>query len=314
MYRIPLACILYTIILTQVGCYSMRGSNGGAQIKQIPKRTVQAADIALPPGYTIEPIVSGLTYPSAIAFDDKNQLYAIETGYAYGEVWEAPKLLRIDDNGSIKVVAAGDKNGPWNGIAWHNGAFYVSEGGAADGGRILRITTDGSITPLISNLPSVGDHHTNGPVIKDGFIYFGVGVATNSGVVGTDNAEFGWLKRKPTFHDLPCKDIYLSGQDYTTPNPLTDDANDQSTTGAYVPFGTTAGSCCNTFFTSSLPGTLNSSLFQIGLPAEKSGKPYHIPSLISHSTSPAPHTGRLPRSSYAFSDTNNRPSGANARP
>jgi hypothetical protein len=218
----------------------MRGSNGGAQIKQIPKRIVQAADIALPPGYTIEAIANGLTFPSAVTFDDQGQLYTIETGYAYGEVWEAPKLLHIEDNGSIKVIATGDKNGPWNGMVWHSGAFYVAEGGEAEGGRILRITMDGAITPLISNLPSVGDHHTNGPVIKDGFIYFGVGTATNSGVVGTDNAEFGWLKRKPTFHDLPCKDVFLSGQNYTTPNPLTDNPNDESTTGAFGK-GTTAG-------------------------------------------------------------------------
>ena len=45
--------------------------------------------------------------------------------------------------------------------------------------------------------PAYGDHHTNGPVIKDGYIYFSTGTATNAGVVGPDNAEFGWLKRFP---------------------------------------------------------------------------------------------------------------------
>ena len=107
-----------------------------------------------------------------------------------------------------------------------------------DGGRILRVSKDGTITPLISNLLSIGDHHTNGPVVKDGYIYFGQGTATNSGVVGKDNAEFGWLLRKKDFHDIPCKDITLTGQNYTAPNVLTDNPDDETTTGAFVPFGT----------------------------------------------------------------------------
>src|SRR5215212_5115754 len=106
------------------------------------------------------------------------------------------------------------------------------------GGRILKITKDGSLTALISNLPSMGDHHTNGPVIKDGFIYFGQGTATNSAVVGEDNARFGWLLRQKDFHDIPCKDVVLAGQNYSSQNILTDSANDQTTTGSYVPFGT----------------------------------------------------------------------------
>ena len=224
-------------------CYRMRKSHGGGQIENIPGRSINVNDIGLHPGYKIEPVSSGLTFPSAVAFDDNNKLYVIEAGYSYGEVWEEPRLLRIDDGGKITVIARGTKNGPWTGMAWHNGAFYVAEGGEMEGGRILKITKDGTITPLISNLPSVGDHHTNGPVIKDGYIYFGQGVATNSAVVGKDNADFGWLLRKKDFHDIPCQDITLTGQNYTSPNVLTDDTTDQATTGAFVAFGqsTTAG-------------------------------------------------------------------------
>lgn len=107
-----------------------------------------------------------------------------------------------------------------------------------EGGRILRITKDGTIQPLIANLPSVGDHHTNGPAIKEGYLYFGQGTATNSGVVGEDNWEFGWLKRKRDFHDIPCQDLILAGQNYGSGNPLTDNPTDTATTGAFVPFGT----------------------------------------------------------------------------
>ena len=111
-----------------------------------------------------------------------------------------------------------------------------------EGGRILKVSPEGKITALVSNLPSFGDHHTNGPVIKDGYIYFSQGVATNSSVVGPDNAEFGWLKRHPDFHDIPCRDIILSGQNYDSPNVLTSDPNDRALTGPYSSFNTKVSS------------------------------------------------------------------------
>ena len=235
MFRI-FYLLLVTLFFTS--CYRMRKSNGGGQIDEVPQRTINAADIALHPGYKIEPVATGFTFPTACAFDDEGRLHVIEAGYSYGEVWAEPKLIRVDANGNKTTVATGPRNGPWSGITWYDGAFYVAEGGEMEGGRILRITKDGNITELIKNLPSVGDHHTNGPAIKDGYIYFGQGTATNSGVVGPDNAEFGWLFRKKDFHDIPCNDITLAGQNFTSPNPLTPDENDQVTTGAYSPFGT----------------------------------------------------------------------------
>jgi glucose/arabinose dehydrogenase len=232
-----LLVVLCTFLILFQSCYRMRASKGGGQIDQIPERVINAGDIALLPGYKIEPLASRLTFPTSIAFDDNGGLYVIEAGYSYGEVWGEPRLLRVDTGGKTSVIARGTKNGPWTGITWHGGAFYVAEGGEMEGGRILKITKEGTITAVLSGLPSVGDHHTNGPVIKDGYIYFGQGVATNSGVVGEDNWQFGWLKRKPRFHDIPCADIPLAGQNYTSANPLTEDPNDKATTGAYVPFG-----------------------------------------------------------------------------
>lgn len=229
---------LLVLSLTIMSCYRMRSPNGGGQIDNIVERTINPNDIALHPGYKIEPIVTGLTFPSAITFDDENNMYAIESGYSYGEVWQEPKLLSIGDDGTVVLIAKGSKNGPWTGITWHEGFFYIAEGGEMEGGRILKVSKEGEIVPLISNLPTMGDHHTNGPVIKDGYIYFGQGVATNSAVVGKDNADFGWLLRNQQFHDIPCQDIVLTGENYTSPNVLTDDPDDESTTGAYVSFGT----------------------------------------------------------------------------
>lgn len=226
-------------LLTLVtGCYRMRSSKGGGQITTVASREINVADILISPGYKIEPVARNLTFPSAITFDQDGKIYLVETGYSYGEVWTEPRLIRIDENGEKHIVAKGSKNGPWNGLAYHDGNFYVSEGGALEGGKILRISPSGEKTTLIENLPSVGDHHTNNLVIKDGYIYFGQGTATNSGVVGEDNADFGWLKRDKNFHDIPCGDVVLSGENYESSNVLTDDPNDKVLTGAFVPYGT----------------------------------------------------------------------------
>ncbi len=215
----------------------MRASKGGGQIKNIPPRVIEAADIALPPGYKAEMVTSELTFPSAVTFDDQGRLHVIEAGYSYGEVWAEPRLIRVDNNGTKTVVAKGTRNGPWTGITFHNGFFYIAEGGEAEGGRILRVSPTGEMKILISDLPSVGDHHTNGPVVKDGYVYFGQGTATNSAIVGEDNAKFGWLLRKKEFHDIPCGDVTLAGENYESANVLTDDTNDRASTGAYSAFG-----------------------------------------------------------------------------
>lgn len=72
----------------------------------------------------------------------------------------------------------------------------------------------------------------------DGWLYFGQGTATNSGVVGPENAKFGWLKRFPEFHDIPGQDITLTGQNFTSNNPLEKGSRSKVVTGAFSPFGT----------------------------------------------------------------------------
>ena len=240
-----LAALLFTTsALWMTGCFAISPSAGGGQTKAGTRR-IHPADVALPEGYRIEVVARGLTFPTGVAFDDRGRAYVTEAGYCYGEKWTTPRLLRVEDDGTTTVVATGD-NPPWNGVDFHNGAFYVAQGGAtgsgADGGggRIVRIAPDGAQTVLVDNLPSIGDHHTNGPRVgRDGWVYFGQGTATNSAVVGPDNFRFGWLKRHPQFHDIPARDVTLAGDNFTPDNPLTTgDKRDRAVTGAFLPFGT----------------------------------------------------------------------------
>ncbi|WP_439881253.1 PQQ-dependent sugar dehydrogenase [Pontibacter sp. MBLB2868] len=231
--------IAIILLLSLCSCYRILPSDGGGQGSiRTDARPVNPNDIALPAGYTAEVVATGLTFPTSIAFDAQGRIYVIEAGYAYGEVFLEPKLLRVEPDGSLATVATGQKNGPWTGVTYEKGYFYVAEGGQKEGGKILRISPNGTISSLIDDLPTKGDHHTNGPVVgPDGYLYFGLGTATNSGVVGPDNYDFGWLKRHPDFHDIPCKDVILAGQNYTSEIPLGPESEVQ-TTGAFSPYGT----------------------------------------------------------------------------
>ncbi|HEY3499486.1 MAG TPA: PQQ-dependent sugar dehydrogenase [Polyangiaceae bacterium] len=225
------------LLALTTGCYATYSSSGGGEVEPSGARPLRQADIAVPDGYVIEPVMQGLTFPTAVTFDEQNRLCVLEAGYAYGEVWTTPRLLRLHPGQGYELLASGT-NGPWTGVAFHKGNFYVSEGGQRYGGRILRVTPQRQIEVVAEGLPGLGDHHTNGPVVgPDGWLYFGQGTATNSGVVGTDNADFGWLRRHPEVHDVPCRDVTLTGKNFETKNPF-DSEHRRVKTGAYVPYGT----------------------------------------------------------------------------
>lgn len=236
-FRIKLSLIF---LLLFPGCYKFRGHYGGMKSYEPVARKIVTDDVALPEGYKLEAVATGLTYPTGITFDEEGSLYVLESGYSYGEVWTTSRLLKVENNGTLTEIARGSKNGPWNGVDFRNGYFYIAEGGQLEGGRILKVSRDGkNITALATDLPGVGDHHTNGPVAADdGYIYFGQGTATNSAVVGEDNMKFGWLSRYPDFHDIPCKDITLTGQNFETSDFRTIEKHDKVHTGAFSPYGT----------------------------------------------------------------------------
>lgn len=230
------------------GCYAWRTSRGAGEVPWEGPRHYDPSAIIVPDGYRVELVARDLTFPTGIAFDDAGTPHVIESGYSYGEVFTEPRLLRLEPDGNTTVVARADREGggPWTGVTFHAGAFFIADGNVRAGrGRILRVDAgNGSIAPVVTDLPSAGDHHTNGPVISpDGWLYFSQGTATNSGVVGPDNRDFGWFPRHPAFHDIPGADIILAGVNYESEDLRAGgngrkDARVQ--TGAFLPFGTPA--------------------------------------------------------------------------
>ncbi|MDI6870678.1 MAG: PQQ-dependent sugar dehydrogenase [Bacillota bacterium] len=183
-------------------------------------------DIAVPSGYQVELVARGLSFPTQVTFDERGELYIVESG-GHGE-GEA-RLVKLAPDRSLRPVATGF-TAPLIGVVVKEGRIWASHRG-----RITLIEPNGARRDLVTGLPSLGDHSNNYPVLgPDGWLYFGQGTATNSAVVGLDNLR--WLKRHPGVHDRPATDLTLVGHNFTTLNPLVPGEQTVASTGAFSPF------------------------------------------------------------------------------
>ncbi|MDQ3851696.1 MAG: plastocyanin/azurin family copper-binding protein [Thermoproteota archaeon] len=192
----------------------------------------EADTIELQEGYKIEPVLWNLDLPGATTFDDNGNMYIAEVGFAYNGLTPQPRILKVDRQaGNVSVFVDRGFDWPLSYITFHDGQLYVS-----NGGRISTVDMQGRISNIIQALPGIGDHYVDQITFApDSRMYFGIGTATNSDIVGRDNP---WVKAIPNFHDIPGKNITLAGINFPTENFFTAEKNDSSVTGAYVPFGT----------------------------------------------------------------------------
>ena len=188
-------------------------------------------------GYTIEPVVWNLNAPDSLTFDENGNMYIGEAGYPLTRLPEVPKILKVTPNGNISVFVDKGLNSPIVDVVYYNETtLYVSHNHKVS---IVNLT-NGAVKDIIAGLPTNVNHQNNQIAFSpDGKrFYVGIGSATNSGVVGEDDAIMGLLPNEPNVHDVPAKNITLTGQNFVTNNTLTAEPNDTATTGAFVPFGT----------------------------------------------------------------------------
>ena len=150
-------------------------------------------------GYKIEPILWNLTLPSSVTFDNKGNMYIAEAGYASGGLEATPRILKINANGEVSSFVDRDLYGPIINIVFHDGKLYVS------------------------NRAKISTIDIETGVVKD---------------------NYQWLKLipilhgVPQYHDIPAKNITLTGQNYRSSNLLhLDNLPSNISTGAFVPFG-----------------------------------------------------------------------------
>lgn len=176
-------------------------------------------------------IASGLDFPTSLAFDAEGTPWVAESGLPFAGAAPGGRVRCIGKDGFL-----GDLKWPVNGLAFHDGLFYVAEGGHP--GRISRWAPGGERETILDNMPGLGNYHTNMAVVgPDGWLYFSQGALTNSGVIGLDAYELGWLKRLPHNHDVPGYDVVLAGLNLETDNPLGRNGDRRVRTGAFSPFG-----------------------------------------------------------------------------
>jgi glucose/arabinose dehydrogenase len=180
---------------------------------QVPPADASYAQV--PQEYEVEVFMKDLIWPTSIDFDNAGNTYVAEAGYVYGDPFAPAQILKINSSGKITRLVD-ELNGPVNDILWYDNQLYISQRG-----KISTVDKNGKITDLITGLPSYGDHHNNQLAVgPEGKIYFGQGVASNSGVVGLDNVyPFVWLLLWPDVHDIPAKDIRLTNKSFLTPQP-----------------------------------------------------------------------------------------------
>jgi glucose/arabinose dehydrogenase len=222
-------------------------------------RPVNASDIDVPPGYRIEPFVTGLSFLTDITFGDKGEVYVSECGpHTYGmEPEKAPpaRILQVMSDKSIKVVY--DKNvpikiirntksgeklpegliGPIEGITWHNGLIYVA--------HRTRVSTlnpkTGEFKTIIDDLPAWGFFH-NGKVVfdREGKMVFSVSTQGNAGPIDKEWMQVLIPYNKLDKHEIPGEDVTLTGINFPVPVPKKwEDKHETVMTGVFVPFGTT---------------------------------------------------------------------------
>ncbi len=204
--------------------------------------------VLVPEGYNLRLAVSGLNYPSNIAAG-AGRYWVTESGFGPEN---PPTVLEITlpaaDTGTATAILtpamlpAGTLAPPFTDVVYHDGLLYLAHRQRGANGWLVgaysRFSPDdpaGTFETIITNLPSTGDHSNNTIVFgPDGRAYFGQGTATNSAVVGPDNAD--WVAEAAMFSETPAVDVTLNGTSFTARVPTPVDPDSNAVTAPYRPF------------------------------------------------------------------------------
>ena len=235
-------------------------------LRAVPAHEASLVDrrsVEFPSGVELSVAVNGLDAPTALAADQDGRLYIADKGRRGQEV----RIQRYDpETGRLDEIyprrdALGDlfanvrkgRNaelfGPVGGLLVDNGELFVTARARDDSGLVVALELDGwdpetgraTSRTVVGQLPAQGDYGVTDLAMHpiNGRLYFGVGSATNSGVVGLDNWAVGWVRDHRQFADRPLTDLKIAGYRFNTPDPAAGLLNpEQVNTAPFNPFAT----------------------------------------------------------------------------
>jgi glucose/arabinose dehydrogenase len=183
----------------------------------------------------MHPVAPNLNFPTSVTSDPGGVIYIAESGLPFAGAPGGGVVSRVNPDASTTPLARGLR-APVNGVTWHDGSLFISEGG--NPGRISRLKLPSrEIETVVDGLPGFGNYHTNMAVVgPDRKLYFSQGAMTNSGVLGLDSRDMAWLRAVPHPCDIPGYDVTLTGFNAETADPRTGNGT-RALTGSLSPFG-----------------------------------------------------------------------------
>jgi glucose/arabinose dehydrogenase len=219
----PLSALWLLAVAWLTGC-----ATGPHVLPIALQKTIDRHITEYPSGFELKPYIVGLDSPTGFCFDEANNIIIAEGGIDGDE----PRIFGIHPDGTrFNIYPSGTRipvfhpgfsiYGPIGGLVYNDGRILASHRDKDDMGVITSFGYDGSHKTVVSGLPAQGDFGVTDLAISpiDGRLYFGVGAATNSGVVGPDNIEEGWVDKHPNACDLPLQQINLLGYRFGAENP-----------------------------------------------------------------------------------------------
>ena len=175
-----------------------------------------------------------------MAWDTAGLLYILES-HSVPVPTLKPKILRVGRSGELEEVSLRGAAAPTGdvaiGMAFRDGHLYFSHEEKDGSWGISRVRPEGGeVEAVLRNQSGRGDHAVNYLVFdSEGSLFFGIGSATNSGVVSSHDPVNGkWLAKRPYVHDVPCTDLTLTGRTFTETKAKTEE---KATTGAFQAYG-----------------------------------------------------------------------------
>ena len=227
------------IALTLTGCQTLRSIAWQSldQAGRYSAKRVVVEDIQVPDGHRAVRVVNGLNFPSALTWDADGTMYVLESHTVPAPMLK-PKIVRVAKSGRIDRVRLDGPDAPNGdtaiGLTHHDGWLYFSHEQKDGTFSISRVRpAGGTVEAIVRSVPVEGDHDVNHLVFdRDGTLYYGIGSATNSGVVAAnDPVNQKWLKKHPQGRDLACRELALTGKTFS---------DEKATTGAYQAHGSSS--------------------------------------------------------------------------